>query len=289
MARKTAVPSALIGAHFSTAGGLHRALEEAAQLDCPVAQLFTASPRQWQAHPLAEAAIAAYRTAQKQTGVLAASHAAYLINLAGQGEMGEKSNAAFAAELQRCQALEIPLLVIHPGSAGDLTDDQAVALIARSLDRAFDASGNTATTVLLETTAGQGRSIGHTFEQLAAILARASLPRRLGICLDTCHVFAAGYDIRTEEGYARTMAAFKAVLPLDRLLFFHLNDSVTGFRSRVDRHAHLGEGQLGLDAFGFVMRDARFAKIGKCLETEDDEKRAADFGILRKLYEQPDK
>lgn len=275
-------PRPLIGAHFSTAGGLHHALEEADRLACGVAQLFTASPRQWQAKPLTDETIALFLAAQSKTGVLAVSHAAYLINLAGVGEMAAKSKVAFTEELRRCQSLRIPLLVVHPGSAGDQTEADAIRSIARMLDETLPESANTVTTVLLETTAGMGRGIGSKFEHLAAILEQAVCRARLGICLDTCHVFAAGYDLRTPEAYNATIAAFKAALPLDRLRLFHINDSVTGFRSRVDRHAHLGEGQLGLEAFGPLMRDPRFASVGKCLETEDDEKRATDFQILRK-------
>ncbi len=288
MSAQSHIPAAhpLIGAHFSTAGGLHRALEEAASLDCQVAQLFTASPRQWQAHDPDDAAVAAFLETQRKTGVLAVSHAAYLINLAGGAETGPKSRAAFSAELRRCQALQIPYLVVHPGTAGDLSEAEAIRLIARSLDETLEVSGNTATTVLLETTAGQGRSVGHTFEQLAAMIAAASCAPRLGVCLDTCHIFAAGYDLRTAETYEQTIAAFKAALSLERLRFFHINDSKTDFNSHVDRHDHLGDGKLGVEAIGFILRDPRFAAVGKCLETEDDEKRASDIRILRRLQEQ---
>ena len=276
-------PSPMIGAHFSTAGGLHHALEEAERLDCRVAQLFTASPRQWKCHPPTAEAAALFIETQRRTGILAASHASYLINLAGIGEPGAKSRAAFADELRRCQTLAIPLLVIHPGTRGDQTEAKALRTVAESLDIAIAESENTVTTVLLETTAGMGRGIGSTFEQLAAIIDQSKTSKQLGICLDTCHVFAAGYDLRTEEAYAETMAALKAAMPLERLRFFHVNDSVTGFRSHVDRHAHLGEGELGLNAFRFLLQDLRFTAIGKCLETADDEKREADFRILRRF------
>jgi deoxyribonuclease-4 len=271
-----------IGAHFSTAGGLHNALEEADRLACCVAQLFTTSPRQWQSRPLTNEAIALFVAAQHKTGVLAVSHAAYLINLAGVGDIAAKSREAFTDELRRCQSLEIPLLVVHPGSAGDQSEPDAIRNIARMLDETLTESGNTLTTILLETTAGMGRGIGSKFEQLAAILEQAACQARLGICLDTCHVFAAGYDLRTEDAYNATIATFQAALPLARLRLFHLNDSVTGFRSHVDRHAHLGDGQLGLAAFRFIMQDSRFKSIGKCLETEDDEKRTEDFDFLRR-------
>lgn len=275
-------PRPPIGAHFSTAGGLHRALEQAAALDCGIAQLFTASPRQWQAPPLDAETAARFRETRNRTGVQPISHAAYLINLAGGEATGPRSRAAFEDELRRCQSLEIPLLVVHPGTAVDPGETEAIRRIAAVLDETLESSGNTITTVLLETTAGQGRSIGHTFEQLAAILDAARRADRIGVCFDSCHVFAAGYDLRTAETYARTMAAFEAALPLARLRLFHLNDSRTGLGSRVDRHAHLGDGQLGAEAFGPILRDARFASVGKCLETEDDALRARDLDLLRR-------
>ncbi|MFO7534335.1 MAG: deoxyribonuclease IV [Kiritimatiellia bacterium] len=280
---KTA-PVPLIGAHFSTAGGLHHALEEAVRLDCPVAQLFTASPRQWKARPLGEPAVELFLKTQQRSGVRTVSHAAYLINLAGEDAAATQSLAAFTEELRRCQALRIPHLVVHPGSAGEQTVEQAVRRIAQSLDAALAASENSATTVLLETTAGQGHSIGRSFGELAAILEHCKHQARLGICLDTCHIFAAGYDIRTEETYHATIDAFQKALPLKRLQFFHFNDSVTGLNSHVDRHAHLGEGELGIKPFGFILNDPRFLSVGKCLETENDEKRARDFQILRDAF-----
>jgi deoxyribonuclease-4 len=278
--QKTGMPP-LVGAHFSSAGGPHHALEEARDWSCPVAQLFTSSPRQWKPYALAAESVARFLDLQKETGVLAVSHASYLINLAAEGEPGEKSRAAFADELRRCQALRIPLLVVHPGSAGSLPVEDGIRRIATALDEAYAASENTATSVLLETTAGAGHSIGSRFEHLADIIDQANQGARLGICVDTCHIFAAGYDIRTEETYNTTIDALKAALPLSRLKLFHINDSVTGFNSHVDRHAHLGEGKLGLDAFRLIMRDTRLAKIGKCLETEADDKRALDLDFLR--------
>ncbi len=273
----------MIGAHFSTAGGAHHALEEARQWECPVAQLFTSSPRQWKPYRIADETVAQFLALQKETGVLAVSHASYLINLAAAGEFQEKSASAFADELRRCQALNIPYLVIHPGSAGTQSMEEGIVKIAASLDRAYADSENTATTVLLETTAGAGHVIGSRFEHLAAIIDKAKTAKRLGICVDTCHIFAAGYDIRTEETYEKTIGALKTALPLSRLHFFHINDSLTGFNSHVDRHAHLGDGQLGIEPFRLIMNDSRFARIGKCLETENDEKRAADIKLLRDL------
>jgi deoxyribonuclease-4 len=277
--KTAAVP--LIGAHFSSAGGPHHALEEAREWQCPVAQLFTSSPRQWKPYKIAEESVAKFLELQKETGVLAVSHASYLINLAAEGEFQEKSASAFADELRRCQALNIPYLVIHPGSAGSRSMEDGITKIASSLDRAYAESENSATTVLLETTAGAGHVIGSRFEHLADIIGKASTAKRLGICVDTCHIFAAGYDIRTQDAYEKTIGALKKALPLSRLHFFHCNDSRAGFNSHVDRHAHLGDGQLGIEPFRFILNDDRFAKVGKCLETENDEKRVRDIQILR--------
>ncbi len=275
----------LIGAHFSSAGGPHHALEEARDWKCPVAQLFTSSPRQWKPYALTTESVTRFLELQKETGILAVSHASYLINLAAEGEPGVKSRAAFADELRRCQTLQIPLLVVHPGSAGARSVEDGIRQIAAALDEAYGASENTATAVLLETTAGAGHSIGSRFEHLADIIDLSRQGKRLGLCVDTCHLFAAGYDIRTDAAYHNTLDALQAALPLSRLKLFHINDSVTGFNSHVDRHAHLGDGKLGLDAFRLIMQDARLAKIGKCLETEADDKRALDLKILRSFSE----
>lgn len=274
-----------IGAHFSTAGGPHHALEEARDWNCPVAQLFTSSPRQWKPYKIADESVAKFLALQKETGIEAVSHASYLINLAADGEPRDKARAAFADELRRCQTLNIPYLVVHPGTAGAGSLEAGIRLIGAALDETYAASENTVTSVLLETTAGSGHSIGSRFEHLADIISTAKTGARLGICLDTCHVFAAGYDIRTKETYAKTMDALKAALPLARLRFFHINDSVTGLNSHVDRHAHLGDGQLGLEPFRLLLNDPRFTTIGKCLETESDEKRVDDLNILRGMVQ----
>lgn len=275
---------ASIGAHFSTAGGLCRALDEAARRRSRTAQIFTASPRQWAAAPLDSTQADAFTARMRAERIVVASHAAYLINLAAADpQTRRRALDAFAAECARCARLALPLLVIHPGSATDRPEQAALALVAHGIDDALERSGNTATTVLIETTAGQGRCIGHRFEHLAAILAASSRPARLGICLDTSHVFAAGYDLSTDEGYARTFDAFGKTVGLDRIRLFHVNDSVTRLGSRVDRHAHIGKGLLGAAAFRRLLTDPRFRNVPACLETADDDARRQDFRILRAM------
>jgi len=274
-----------IGAHFSTSGGLHRALEEAYGYRCGVAQLFTASPRQWSATPLREEAITPFAQTRARTGVLPLSHAVYLINLAASGENGEKSLHAFVAELRRCETLAIPLLVVHPGSAGETPLPDAIRTVARRLDEALERSENQKTLILLETTAGQGHCIGAAFEHLAEILGTARNPDRLGVCFDTAHAFEAGYDLLSTEGYENTFETFFRLIPLDKLRAFHLNDSKTDRGSMVDRHAHLGEGRLGLEPIRRVVTDPRFARIPKCLETEDDAKRPKDIRWLHRFLQ----
>ncbi len=271
-----------IGAHFSTSGGLHRALEEAYGYRCGVAQLFTASPRQWSATPLHEESVAPFQQTRSRTGVLPIAHAVYLINLAAEGENGEKSLHAFIAELRRCEALAIPYLVVHPGSAGQTPLPEAIRTVAHRLDDSLKRSENRTTVVLLETTAGMGHCIGAAFEHLAEILSTARLSNRLGICFDTAHTFEAGYDLRTADGYEQTFQSLFRLIPQQKLLAFHLNDSRTSLGSMVDRHAHLGEGQLGLDPIRRLVTDPRFSSIPKCLETENDEKRADD---IRRLHQ----
>jgi len=274
-----------IGAHFSTAGGLPRALEEAYGFRCGVAQLFTASPRQWTSPPVSDSVRSAFLETHARTGVLPIAHAAYLINLAATGDNGVKSLQAFTSELRRCEALGIPYLVVHPGSAGDIPLPQAIRQVARRLDEAVERSETRHPLVLLETTAGMGHTIGATFEHLAEILSVSRFPNRLGICFDTAHAFESGFDIRTVEGYEQTFDALFSLIPPEKLLAFHLNDSQTDLGSHVDRHAHLGQGKIGLDPFRRLVRDPRFAPLPKCLETEDDDQRPEDIRWLHRFLQ----
>jgi deoxyribonuclease-4 len=277
-----------LGAHMSIAGGLHMAFDRIRRVDGTALQIFTRNQRQWKIPALSGYDVELFGVAREQWGNYPiAAHDSYLINLASDQEDQEKrSLLSFAEELKRIEALNIPYLVTHPGSHLGRGVDAGVARYAANLDRAIERSGTETGMVLLETTAGQGTNLGSTFEELAAIIAASRHPDRLGVCYDTCHTFAAGYDIRTPEAYAATFDAFDRVIGLDRLKFFHLNDSKTDFDSRRDRHEHIGQGAIGLDGFRNLMRDPRFKDVPKTLETpkgKDLEDDIRNLAILREL------
>ena len=215
------------------------------------------------------------------------AHGCYLVNLAGEAPVRRKSIAATAEELDRCARLGIECLVIHPGSHADPA--VGIARIADGLKQVLRSRPECPVRILLETTAGAGHQVGRTFDQLAAILGRMGQPQRLGVCLDTCHVFAAGYDIRTCQAYARTMAELDRAVGLERLLAIHLNDSLAGLGSRLDRHAHIGRGTIGRRAFANFLNDSRLARVPMILETPkglDEKGRGWDrinAGVLRSL------
>ncbi len=280
----------LFGAHMSVSGSLALAFDRLAQVEGEALQIFTANQRQWQPKLPGEDDIAAFRERWRQAGPMpVASHDSYLINLASPSpESAEKSRTAFAAELQRCAKLGIPYLVSHPGSHLGFGVEAGIATLAANLDRAFTlAATGDQVMVLLETTAGQGTGLGATFAELANIIAASSHREKLGVCYDTCHTFAAGYDIRTPESYAQTMGEFDQLIGLDRLKFFHLNDSKKGLGCRVDRHEHIGQGEIGLEGFRNLVNDPRFAAHPMVLETpksddlhEDRENLAMLRGLL---------
>ncbi len=215
------------------------------------------------------------------------AHSSYLINLASaDARVRARSVASLGEELRRCAALGLPYLVLHPGAHGGQGERIGIRLIAAGLDDAFQADPGGATRVLLETTAGQGSVIGWRFEHLAAIIASSANPARLGVCLDTCHLFAAGYDLRSRAGYAGTMGEFERAVGLGRIRAFHLNDCMGGLGSRMDRHAHIGEGRLGLAAFARLLNDARFSGLPMVLETPKGKGTAFDrrnLAVLRRL------
>lgn len=259
----------LLGAHFSIAGGLENAIYTAKEYGCSALQLFTKNARTWKETALSDDAVERFVQARQETGIVEiAAHTSYLLNIAGPDEKGRaRSRKALAAELERCQRLGIPYLVHHPGAHLGAGAEAGIAAAAREIRRILDALPGVSCRLLMETTAGQGTGIGRTFEEIAEILSAAGHPERTGVCLDTCHIFAAGYDIRTRAAYDETMAHFHRTVGLDRLFVLHLNDTKTDFRSRVDRHEHIGEGAIGLDAFGFFMRDPRLAACPKIIET----------------------
>lgn len=258
----------LLGAHESVAGGLHLAFERIRNVGGDALQIFTRNQRQWNPAPVNEEEQRLFAEAwQDMPKLPVASHASYLINLAsGKKELAEKSIAAFAEELRRCGQLNIPMVVIHPGSHGGDGVEEGLLRFSNNLDRSLELADNQVI-VLLETTAGQGTGLGSRFEELGGIIEISKHPEKLGVCVDTCHIFAAGYDIRSEESYQATMDAFDKQAGIERIKFFHLNDSKKGLQCRVDRHEHIGQGKIGLPGFANLLNDPRFADHPMTLET----------------------
>ena len=259
----------LIGAHFSIAGGLHKALLTAQRYRCTAVQIFTKNATTWKERIITQEESDLFRKVRGQTGVKAvASHASYLINLASPEERKhDMSKQAFACELKRSAMLDIPYVVLHPGSHMGTGEETGLARIAEAINQVFDHVSPSGTRLLLETTAGQGSNLGYTFEQLAFLIKSIRDKDRVGVCLDTCHVFAAGYDIRTPKTYNKTMEEFDTVIGLSNLYLIHVNDSRNELGSRKDRHEHIGKGFIGPDAFAEIMNDTRLEDIPKILET----------------------
>lgn len=276
----------LLGAHMSTAGGLHTAFARGEALGCTAIQIFTSSPRQWRGRKLTDADVREFREAWEASScreVLA--HDIYLTRLGTRDSaIRSRSRSTFAEEIRTCQRLGLSGLVMHPVGDTDADEDAVLARVAESLNAVFDAVPFDGTLVLLETTAGQGANVGYRFEQLARIIDGVEQDERLGICVDTCHVFAAGYDISGKTGWRKMMSELETTVGLERLKAIHLNDSRKPCGSRVDRHAHIGRGEIGEAAFGLVMRDRRLARIPKVLETpKEDDMDAVNLALLRKL------
>jgi deoxyribonuclease-4 len=260
------VTGPLFGAHLSIAGGLEKALEQAGEWGFEAVALFLRNQRQWRASPLTEAAVRRFRAARRRLGIQAViAHASYLVNLAGEEPVRSRSETSLIEDLNRCGRLGVDALVLHPGAHRD--PEEGLRCIAESLDRILVASTSRRPRLLLETTAGQGTSLGWNFAQLAAIIQRMRRPRRCGVCLDTCHVFAAGHDIRTARGCVRMMDTLERTVGLHRLRAVHVNDSLRPLGSRVDRHAHIGRGEIGLAAFRHLVNDPRLAGLPLVIET----------------------
>jgi deoxyribonuclease IV len=280
----------LLGAHESVAGGLHLAFDHIARWaarHCRFSPATSASGMP----PLTAEEIALFRRKWEE-GRDARGLACVVPDQPGQrpGKQAEDSVRAFAGELRRCDSLGIPWAVIHPGSHGGAGIEAGLENVARHLDRVFELAGDRSkVTVLLETTAGQGTGLGSRFEELAWIIGQSRFADRLGVCFDTCHVFAAGYDLRNEETYAATMAEFDRTVGLGRLRFFHLNDARKDLGSRVDRHEHIGRGMIGLEGFRLLLNDRRFAAHPMTLETPKGKDLAEDrenLRLLRSLLEE---
>jgi deoxyribonuclease-4 len=257
----------LIGAHVSIAGGVSKAPERGAVHGCTAIQVFTKSPNQWNAPPLTDEECRGFRENLKRFAIRSvAAHDSYLINLASpERALWERSLEAFALEMERCARLDIHALVMHPGSHRDTGEKQGIKQVARALKRLLKRTAGVR--ILLETTAGQGACLGGRFEHLAEIIALNNGNPRLKVCFDTCHVFAAGYDIRKPASLQRVLKEFDGIIGLDRLALFHLNDSKGDFGSKVDRHEHIGKGRIGIDAFRTLVRSRRLKGIPKIIET----------------------
>jgi len=278
----------LLGAHMSIAGGAFNAFLEGEKLGCTTIQIFTKSSNQWRAKELSDEEVARYHAEQKRTGIKPViAHDSYLINLGSQDDaLVAKSREAFLHELERCEKLKIPYLVTHPGSHTGKGEEWGVKRIAESLDWVHERAEGFKVMVALETTAGQGAHLGYAFEQIAAMMDECKNPERVRVCIDTCHLFAAGFDISTEAGYKSTIGDFDRIIGLKNLVAIHLNDSKKGLGSRVDRHEHIGKGEIGLKAFTMIMQDKRFEKIPKLLETpKENEMDKVNLTLLRKIAE----
>jgi len=262
-----------IGAHLSISGGLHKALLRGKELACDTIQIFTKSNMQWKARDLAEKEIKLFKKTLVETGIgPVVGHDTYLINLASPDkETYKKSVDSFIVEMLRSESIGVPYLVMHPGAHMDKGEKWGLKRIASSLNTVFKATKGTHVTVLLETTAGQGTNLGYAFDHLAQIMDMSEEPERLAVCYDTCHTFAAGYDIRTKKAYNATLREFDKVIGLDRVKVFHFNDARKQLGSRVDRHEHIGKGLIGLEAFRFILTDPRFRDTPKILETPKGE------------------
>ena len=273
------------GAHMSIAGGFGKALERGVRAGCDVIQIFTKNNNQWKAKDIGPDAAEAFTAAQARNTVrCVAAHTSYLINCASpQKELYERSKEALREEVQRADVLNIPLLVFHPGAHRGSGAGRGIRKIARCVNDVIDANPESGVTLLLETTAGQGSSVGHTFEELAEILSMVRTPSRTAVCLDTCHVFAAGYDFRTAAGYDKMMNDFDKRIGLEYLRLFHLNDSKRECGSRIDRHEHIGRGQIGTSGFRNLLSDSRFFDVPKILETPKGNDLTEDTQNLRVL------
>lgn len=276
----------IVGAHVPVTGGLARGPENGRAIGAEAIQIFTRNQMQWRARPLEQAEVDAFRASFAASGVRSVLvHGSYLVNLASpHPDALRLSRDTFFAEMQRCDALGIPYLVFHPGAHVGAGEQAGLAAVAASLDDLLDRGRGLEVMPLLEVTAGQGSCLGHTFEHLARILDRVRRPERLGICLDTCHLFAAGYDIATPRGYERTFASFERLLGLAPLKAFHLNDAKQPLGSRRDRHERVGRGHLGEETFRRLLRDPRFAGLPGVVETPGPlERWKREVRLLRRL------
>ena len=263
----------ILGAHQSIAGGYYKAVEAAARCGCQCVQLFTKNNNQWRAKAIDDDDVARFRAALAEQNIShPLSHDSYLINMAAaEGDLWKRSVEAFVVELLRAELLGIPYVVAHPGAYTNTSEEAGLRQIVRALDEVHAQTPRLKVQTLLENTAGQGSSLGHRFEHLAAIIAGVKNPERIGVCIDTCHTFAAGYPLAPRKEFLATIRQLDQIVGLDRVRAIHLNDSKKPLGSRVDRHEHIGQGQMGLEPFRLLLNDRRFKKIPMYLETPKEE------------------
>ncbi len=258
----------LLGAHMSVAGGVSKAIARGEDLGCTAIQIFTKNASQWNAPALTEEQVAEFRAERDRTGIFVVAHDAYLINLASpDASLLAKSRAAFRGEMERAEALDIPYLVMHPGAHTGAGEDAGLKLMVESFNLLLRETSGFRVRIAVENTAGQGTVVGYTLEHLQRILAETVESERMAVCVDTCHAFAAGYDLRDSNGYEKFMEEFDNLIGLDRLKVMHLNDCKKDLGQRVDRHEHIGKGTISLECFRKIMNDSRLRLVPKLLET----------------------
>jgi len=276
----------LLGAHVSIAGGVFKSLERGERIGCDSIQIFTKNQRQWKAKPYKEKDILRFKEDFKKSRIKkVVAHSSYLINLGSpKKEPLIKSREAFIDEIMRCHLLSIPMIVVHPGSHLGYGEEEGIKIIIDSINFIIRKTSHTDVKILLETVAGQGTNIGYRFEQIKEIIDGIENRQRAGVCFDTAHVFEAGYDIRSKENFQRVLEEFDRIIGLDNLFVFHINDSKTPLGSRVDRHTNIGDGEIGLEAFKFLVNNKLFSNLPMILETPGGEEAyIKDLKTLRGL------
>lgn len=272
----------ILGAHLSIAGGYYKAAEAAGRLGMECVQIFTKNNNQWRAKPLTDDDVQRFQAAVAEAGLCRpCAHASYLINLASpDDDLWRRSIEAFVVELQRAAALGLAGVVVHPGSFVESSEEAGLKRVVTALDEIAQGTADCPAEIWLETTAGQGTNLGWRFEQLQYLIEHAADPGRLGVCVDTCHIFAAGYPLGTPDEYEETIRQLAATVGLDRVRAWHLNDSKKPLGSRVDRHEHIGEGCLGLEPFRHLLADPRFAELPMYMETPKGERDGQDLDAI---------
>ena len=258
----------LLGAHVSIEGGVHKAIGRGVQLGCTAIQIFTKNATQWKFRPLHEDVIREFKDQRDEADMIVVAHDSYLINLGSPDDgLWKRSLTAFIQEMERAEQLDIPYVVMHPGAHKGAGEKTGINRIITAINTVLKDTEGFKASILVENTAGQGTAVGYRFEHVAEIINGANQPERMGACLDTCHAFAAGYDMRTEETYQATMEQLEDVIGYDRVKALHLNDCKKGLAQRVDRHEHIGKGRLGLEPFRLIMNDPQFSHVPKLIET----------------------